>query len=43
MIVDDREENRYVLERILGNAGYVCQGVDRGSRALELALTGPDK
>lgn len=42
MIVDDREENRYVLERILGNAGYACQGVDRGSRALELALTGPD-
>ncbi len=42
MIVDDREENRYVLERILGNAGYKCQGVDRGSRALELALTDPD-
>ena len=42
MIVDDREENRYVLGRILGNAGYVCELVDRGARALELALTDPD-
>jgi two-component system NtrC family sensor kinase len=42
MIVDDREENRYVLGRILGNAGYVCESVDRGARALELALNDPD-
>ncbi|MBS1804254.1 MAG: response regulator [Acidobacteria bacterium] len=42
VIVDDREENRYVLERILRNAGYLCEGVDRGARALELALTDPD-
>jgi two-component system, NtrC family, sensor kinase len=42
MIVDDREENRYVLARILGNAGYICEQVDRGKRALELALTDPD-
>ena len=42
MIVDDREENRYVLGRILGNAGYICEVVDRGSRALELAHTDPD-
>ena len=42
LIVDDREENRYVLARILGNAGHVCEPVDRGSRALELALTDPD-
>ena len=42
MIVDDREENRYVLARILGTAGYICDQVDRGERALELALTDPD-
>jgi len=42
MIVDDREENRYVLGRILGNAGYACECVDRGGRALELALNDPD-
>ena len=42
MIVDDRKENRYVLGRILGNAGYSCEAVDRGARALELAATNPD-
>jgi signal transduction histidine kinase len=42
LIVDDREENRYVLARILGNAGYTCETVDRGARALELALTDLD-
>lgn len=42
MIVDDREENRYVLGRILGNVGYACEAVDRGARALELARANPD-
>jgi len=42
MIVDDREENRYVLARILGNAGYTCEPVDRGATALEVAQTDPD-
>jgi two-component system, NtrC family, sensor kinase len=42
LIVDDREENRYVLSRILGNAGYACEAVDRGGRAIELALGDPD-
>jgi len=42
LIVDDREENRYVLRRFLENAGYVCEQVDRGARALELAFTNPD-
>jgi two-component system, NtrC family, sensor kinase len=42
LIVDDREENRYVVGRMLENAGYICEQVDRGARALELALTNPD-
>lgn len=42
VIVDDREENRYVVARMLRSAGYICEQVDRGARALELALTDPD-
>ena len=42
LIVDDREENRYVLSRILSNEGYDCQQADRGALALQLAQTAPD-
>lgn len=42
LIVDDREENRYVLSRMLGSAGYACEESDRGALALEIALSMPD-
>ena len=42
LIVDDREENRYVLSRILSNEGYRCEQADRGALALQLALAAPD-
>lgn len=42
LIADDREENRYVLRRILTRAGYECIEAASGARALELAQTLPD-
>lgn len=42
LIVDDREENRYVLKRILESGGYLCELAERGTQALELAKTLPD-
>jgi two-component system NtrC family sensor kinase len=42
LIVDDREENRYVLCRVLRQAGYNCVEIDNGAEALEAAQTLPD-
>ncbi|HEY3704347.1 MAG TPA: ATP-binding protein [Terracidiphilus sp.] len=42
LIADDREENRYVLGRVLSGAGYECMEAGTGARALELAETQPD-
>jgi two-component system, NtrC family, sensor kinase len=42
LIADDREENRYVLCRVLSGAGYDCVEADTGARALEIAQTLPD-
>ncbi|HLY41263.1 MAG TPA: ATP-binding protein [Terracidiphilus sp.] len=42
LIVDDREQNRYVLCRTLEGEGYSCLQAGRGSDALELAQTLPD-
>jgi signal transduction histidine kinase len=42
LIVDDREENRYVLCRSLERAGFDCQQVSRGIEALAIAQTLPD-
>ncbi|HEY1986395.1 MAG TPA: ATP-binding protein [Terracidiphilus sp.] len=42
LIVDDREENRYVLCRVLRQAGYDCVEIDNGADALKAALTLPD-
>jgi two-component system, NtrC family, sensor kinase len=42
LIVDDREENRYVMTRMLENAGYHCEQAGRGRQALEIAQTIPD-
>jgi signal transduction histidine kinase len=42
LIVDDREENRYVMCRILRQAGYDCEEMNSGHAALEAARTSPD-
>lgn len=42
LIVDDREQNRYILSRILRQAGYCCVERDRGAEALEVAQTLPE-
>ena len=42
LIVDDREENRYVLCRVLRQAGYDCVELGTGRAALEAAQTMPD-
>ncbi len=42
LVADDREENRYVLSRILGAAGYECVETGIGRGALEMAQTLPD-
>src|ERR1700733_5320700 len=42
LIADDREENRYVLCRILEGAGYSCTGIGTGAEVLELAQSLPD-
>ena len=42
LIADDREENRYVLNRVLSRAGYECVEASSGSRALEVAQTLPN-
>jgi signal transduction histidine kinase len=37
LIADDREENRYVLRRVLERAGYVCDQATTGREALRKA------
>jgi signal transduction histidine kinase/DNA-binding response OmpR family regulator len=41
-IVDDRAENRYVLCRILRQAGFDCTEIGTGAEALAMARTLPD-
>jgi signal transduction histidine kinase len=42
LIADDREENRYILTRILDAAGYQCIQSATGRGALEMARTLPE-
>ena len=42
LIADDREQNRYVLCRILGASGYDCLEARTGTEAIALAQTMPD-
>ncbi len=42
LIVDDHEQNRYVLSRVLRQANYECVEATRGSEALTLAESLPD-
>ena len=42
LIADDREENRYILTRILDAAGYQCAQSATGRGALEVARTLPE-
>ncbi|WP_348261847.1 response regulator [Telmatobacter sp. DSM 110680] len=42
LIADDREENRYVLARVLDSAGFDCTQTGTGLGALEAAQTIPD-
>jgi two-component system NtrC family sensor kinase len=42
VIADDREENRYVLSRVLEGAGFDCTQTGTGLGALEAAQTIPD-
>lgn len=42
LIADDREENRYVLCRVLEGAGFHCAQARSGDEALETAQTLPD-
>lgn len=41
LIVDDREQNRYILARVLRQAGYQCDYAGNGREALEKAHTIP--
>ena len=42
VIADDREENRYVLSRVLEGAGFDCTQTGTGLGALDAARTIPD-
>jgi two-component system NtrC family sensor kinase len=42
LIVDDREQNRYVLSRVLQRAGYECEQASTGRAALECVSSLPD-
>jgi CheY-like chemotaxis protein len=42
LIADDREQNRYVLCRILTGSGYHCLEARTGAEAIALAQTLPD-
>src|SRR6185312_10386152 len=39
---DDREENRYIISKILRNAGYEVISVSTGREAMEKAMEQPD-
>ena len=41
LIIDDREENRYIFSRILKNAGYAVAEATSGREALEKVLKNP--
>ena len=41
LIIDDREENRYICSRILKNAGYAVAEATSGREALEKVLKNP--
>jgi CheY-like chemotaxis protein len=41
LIVDDREQNRYILARVLRQAGYPCDYASSGREAMEKAHTSP--
>jgi signal transduction histidine kinase len=42
LIADDREENRYILSRVLSAAGFQCLHAKSGNQAIQLSLTLPD-
>jgi signal transduction histidine kinase len=42
LIADDREENRYILSRVLGAAGFECRHAQSGYEAIEASLSMPD-
>lgn len=42
LIVDDREQNRYVLTRLLQQAGYTCEVAESGNEALHKINSLPD-
>ncbi len=42
LIADDREENRYILSRILNRAGFDCVHANTGYGAIEVSLMFPD-
>jgi two-component system NtrC family sensor kinase len=42
LVADDREENRYIICRVLEGAGFHCLQVGSGAAALETAQTLPD-
>ncbi|HEX4006798.1 MAG TPA: ATP-binding protein [Acidobacteriaceae bacterium] len=42
LVVDDREQNRYVLCRVLRQANYECLEASDGATALQLAATLPE-
>ncbi len=42
LVTDDREQNRYVLRRILEGAGYSCEEASTGRDALERVQSLPD-
>lgn len=42
LVVDDREENRYVVSRSLESAGFSCEQTGSGIEALRIAQTLPD-
>ncbi|HBE30181.1 MAG TPA: hypothetical protein DD990_02225, partial [Cyanobacteria bacterium UBA11368] len=42
LVVDDDDANRYVVSRILRQAGFLVQEAATGTDALELATEQPD-
>lgn len=42
LLVDDRGENRYVLSRILQNAGFIIEECATGMQALDVVRSLPD-